>query len=556
MKKVVLCLTLLLVGVVPARSGQQDQAQRKISIDATLYKKHQVCLADVRKIAGEITEVKINPSVNVQGALEELMICLYWDDSKTPFIACSLGDFLSLFDLDGTPKNMPNLIFSNGFRLFAECPVGRGGKLQGHIIYEPTSTIYSTMRVRFDPGVGITTPQVSDSLIERSEDIRLGRGELVEIPNAGFESGVLDPWQDNSWGKREFGIYPSGTEGVCAHSGKFVAGTVRRGGCEGLIRVGGLIPGYQYRLSAWFNTWGKDKDGWVDKVKVRLGINTRGLFLTSLAPDGADLWTTDYSHQHFYFPHCWGPRLYPHSHDHWSSVSVDTRAEGRVASIFLCGSQLIGGDLRRWCLFDDVRLQNVPVPMGRIEGRIIKDDGKGVKQAFVITDPYGFAIQVRRDGRFELEDVPEGVYNVTARNNLGVASVNRVRVLRNRTAEVEFVLGDSPSGRIHLRTPGDDENQLINGDFESGDPAGWQLAYDCGAAEVAESTRRVAPPDGRFMFGGEQVYHFAGVREIIYQHIPVKRGTNWTFSGQLFAHSEDGSADGATCCLVADPAQW
>ncbi|MFW6163590.1 MAG: hypothetical protein ACODAJ_12535 [Planctomycetota bacterium] len=55
-----------------------------------------------------------------------------------------------------------------------------------------------------------------------------------------------------------------------------MAGTVRAGNCTGLARVGGLVPGYRYRLSAWVNTWGLDKDGWADKAKVRVGISTVG----------------------------------------------------------------------------------------------------------------------------------------------------------------------------------------------------------------------------------------------------------------------------------------
>jgi formylglycine-generating enzyme required for sulfatase activity len=55
------------------------------------------------------------------------------------------------------------------------------------------------------------------------------------------------------------------------------------------------------------------------------------------------------------------------------------------------------------------------------------------------------------------------------------------------------------------------------------------------------------------MFGGEHVYHCAGAREIIYQRVPVPKGSRWTFSGRLLAHSADGSRDGAVCRLIVDP---
>ena len=52
-----------------------------------------------------------------------------------------------------------------------------------------------------------------------------------------------------------------------------MAGTLRDDSCVALLRAGGLVPGYRYRLSAWANTWGLDEGGWVDKAKVRLGID-------------------------------------------------------------------------------------------------------------------------------------------------------------------------------------------------------------------------------------------------------------------------------------------
>jgi len=556
--KILLTFAVMMsVAAAPARGKAEQSATERTHVDVTLYRKHQVCLADVRDTAGEITEIHLVPSVESQETLEELMVLLYWDGGQTPFIVCSLGELLSLVAPDGTPIHMPELVFSKGFRIFVECVTGRGGKLQGYIAYKKTAPPISSKRVRFDPGLGISTPELAETVHARPSHVRSGRGEGIDVPNAGFEFGRLEPWRDVSWDpagfKDRFDVYPTGTEGVRGHTGEFMAGMVRGANSGALMRVGGLVPGYRYRLSAWFNTYGLDKQGYVDKVKARIGINTVGTFLMKLHPEEGEVWTTDFSHQNFHFPHCWGARMFAHSHDHWSKISVAARAKGEIACLLLHGSQLLS-DVRKWCLFDDITLQNVPIPMGTIEGRVADGKDKPVKNAIVTTSPWGFAARTAGDGRFRIQDVPEGIYALQTSDGSKSASIGDLRVLAGRSATVIFVLGETLAGKVIHKKTDDNQSQLINGGFESGDAVGWDRAYLCDGMNVVAATRRVSPVSGDFMFGGEHVYHYAGAREIIYQRVPVAKGSRWTFSGRLFAHSADGSRDQSWCRLVVDPA--
>lgn len=527
-----------------------------IPVEATLHRRHQVCLADVRGTAGRITVVHLVPSVSEATALEGLLVHWYWDGNETPSLVCSIKELLRLFDREGAPVNVPDLIFGSGFRIFVECASGPGGKLGGEIRYERSSTPASPARVRFDPDLGIGSPQAVEPLRLRPPGIRLGRGEAIEIANGGFESGVLSPWRDVSWDSSEstdhFRVYPSGTEGVRPRSGAYMAGVVRGGNSTGMTRVAGLVPGYRYRLSASVNTWGVDEQGHADKARARIGINTVGSFLVRLHPEEGELWTTEFSHEKFYFGHCWAARFYALSHDHWSRIAVDTRARGEIACVFLEGSQLLG-DVRKWILFDDIMLENIPIPMGVIRGRVTNARGEGVADVLLVTDPWSFACRTQADGRYELMDLPEGVYILEAQRGTQYGSVANVRVLGGGETEVRFAVGESITGEIVSAPPGEKKNQLINGGFESGDLVGWSRCYESDAMGVAGASRRVAPIEGAFMFGGEHVYHQAGAREILYQRVPVSRGSKWTFSGLLFAHSADGSEEEAACQLVVDP---
>lgn len=551
-------LSLAIMGslvVAPAKGGGNLSAAEQVPVSVTLYNKHQVCLADVRGTPGRITAIHLTPSVGSQEALDNLMVQFYWDGRQTPFIVCSIRELLALLAPDGTPIHTPPLVFSKGFRIFGECVAGRGGQLHGHIAYETSPPPVSSKRVRYDPGLGITTPQLAETVRVRPPHVRSGRGEAIAIPNGGFESGSLAPWRDVSWEpegmKERFNVYTAGTEGVGAHGGQFMAGIVRGGNCVGLLRTDGLVPGYRYRLSAWVNTFGVDEQGYKDKAKVRIGINTVGTFLMKLHPEGGDLWTTDFSSPQFYFPHCWGARMFTHSHDHWSKITVTTRARGEIACILLNGVQLLG-DVRKWCLFDDVALENIPLPMGAIEGQVADTEGKPVENTVVTTHPWGFAARTPGNGRFRIEDVPEGIYTVEASDGTTSASVAGVRVLAGCPTVVQFVLGDPSNGKVVSTKLPDEQNRLVNGGFESGDTVGWNRAYLCDGMDVGGATRRVAPPSGDSMFGGEHVYHYAGARETIYQRVPVGRGSRWTFHGRLFAHSGDGSGR-TTCRLVVDP---
>jgi formylglycine-generating enzyme required for sulfatase activity len=71
---------------------------------------------------------------------------------------------------------------------------------------------------------------------------------------------------------------------------------------------------------------------------------------------------------------------------------------------------------------------------------------------------------------------------------------------------------------------------------------------------VSRATERVAPVGGAFLFGGEHVYHGAGSREIVYQQVPTVRGSRWTFSARLFAHTSGDGPRRTACRLIADPA--
>jgi iron(II)-dependent oxidoreductase len=563
---------LALLAMTPALKGVEVQqaATTTIPVDATLYRKHQVCIADVRGTAGKITQIHLVPSVKSQEVLDDLMICVFWDGCQTPFIACSLQQLLGLLAEDGSPANMPELVFGKGFRIFLECTSGPGGRVQGHISYTSLAPPVSSVRVRFDPDLGTTTPQQVDTECYERPTIHPGRGEAIAISNAGFESGRIQPWRDLSWEKGSLRVYSTGSEGVRAHTGKFMVGTIVPGkptrGCKGLVRVGGLIPGYRYRLSAWVNTYNFDQEPEPKPVpwnaKVRLGLNTTGTFLTELYPEGADLWNVEFSHPRFYFPHCWGARDYADSQEHWSQISVEARAQGCVASCLLRGLQLYGhpGN-RKWCLFDDVTLENIPIPMGQIQGRAMDGEGEPLSNVLVTTNPWNFGARTGDDGGFRIEKIPEAVYTLEAKHGTGRALASGVRVLANRSTTVEFTFGKSPTSRIVGGQPHKDQNQLINSGFESGDTIGWQRAYLCDAMDVSSTTRHIVPPTGKFMFGAEHIFHHAGAREIIYQRIPVTKGSRWTFSGRLFAHSADGSSpwdslrsDEAKCRLVVDPA--
>jgi sulfatase modifying factor 1 len=542
-------------------STAKPVAATTIPVDVTLYRRHQACLADVRGVAGRITALHLVPTVANKEALDGLMVCVFWDGCDTPYIACSLRQLLALLDDKGRPVGLPELDFGRGFKIFLECLSGPGGRVQGNVSYASSQLPVSSKRARFDPDLGITHPQQVDLDKWEPPGDRLGCGEAFPVPNAGFESGRTQPWRDASWEKGCFRIYPSGTEGVRAHTGRFMAGTVVPGeptrGCRGLARVGGLVPGYRYRLSAWINTFNFDQQPEPKPVpwnaKVRLGLNTTGTFLSELYPEGGDLWTMDFSHPKFYFAHCWGARDFADSQDHWSQISVEARARGEVASLVLDCMQLYGhAGNRKWCLIDDVTLDNVPLPMGTIEGRVTG----ARRSAMVTTEPWGFRARARtdQDGSFRIEAVPEGVYTVEAREGVNRASVSDVRVLAGRSTAVELTLGKSLAGRVIPAEPAVGRNELVNGDFESGDDVGWQRAYRCEAMDVVAATRRVLPSSGRHMFGGEHVFHQAGTREIVYQRVPVPKGSRWTLSGMLFAHSADGSADESRCQLVADPA--
>lgn len=558
----VVVLSLLAVAF-PLESRWAESQRTRIQVDAAAFRKHQVCLADVRGTAGRIVALRLVPSVQDPGALDDLKICVFWDGRPSPFVACSLREFLHFVADDGTLSRVPDLVFDNGFRIVLECVSGAGGRVRGYIDYVRLATTGSSRRVRLDPDLGIMEPRLVDTEEPVHPATLPGRGEAIAIRNAGFESGRRQPWQDVSWDKNSFRVLPSGTEGVRAHAGEFMAGTVIHGeltrSCRGLARVGGLVPGYRYRLSAWVHTFNFDQQPEPRPVpwnaKVRLGLNTTGTFLTVLYPEEGDLWTADFSHPRFYFAHCWGARDFADSQGHWSRISVEARARGEVASILLCAAQLYGqpGN-RKWCLFDDVALENVPIPMGEIRGRVLDVHGHPLHGALVTTRPWDFGCRTGADGRFRIVGVPEAVYGVMAKHGSDRATVRGVRVLAARSAAIEFAFGRRPVGRVLFDSPKENQNQLINGSFESGDALGWERAYRSDAVEVTSTTGRVVPPAGDYLFGGEHIVHHAGAREILYQRVPGSPGSRWRLSARLFAHSADGSPDGARCRLVVDPA--
>ncbi|MGB9587277.1 MAG: SUMF1/EgtB/PvdO family nonheme iron enzyme, partial [Armatimonadota bacterium] len=548
-----LCLLILLC--LPLLASPEGQL-KTVPINVTLYSWHRVCLADVRNESGRVISLKLFPSVRHRQDLDGIMVVWYWDGSHTPYIVCTLQQLLDLLAVDGSPSGLPPLYFSNGFRIFLECPFGEGCALTGSIVYDVGDTPTTRERVRYDPTLDVAVPQLWDTFARRDSSVRLGRGEAVKLPNPGFENGTLGRWLGISFDPRTprdvFRVYPSGTEGIVPHGGQFMAGTVRGGNSSGYLRVDGLIPGYRYRLSAYTNTWGLDNAGYTDKSKVRLGLNSTGTFLPRLFPEEGEVWTTEFSHQHFYYPHCWGPRLYHDSHDHWSRISVEVRASGEIACIFLEGHNLLG-DVRKWALFDDVVLENIPIPMGSIKGLVERDHGKGAKNAFVHIEPYGYSVQTEFDGCYRIDDIPEGIYTIKVEHEGRTAVVDGVRVLAGQISEVNFVFGPKPFGVFvhHVLEAG--KNYLINGSFESGDTVGWELAYDSEATKVTRATRFASPQHGDFMFGGEHVYHHAGTREIIYQKVGVEKGSRLTFTGRLMAVSRDADKKPARCRLVADP---
>lgn len=218
----------------------------------------------------------------------------------TPYIVCTLQQLLNLLAADGSPSGSPPLYFSNGFRMFLECLTGDGCNLTGSIDYDSGDIPLIRRRVRYDRTLGVAVPQLSDPFTGRDFSVRLGRGEAVNLPNVGFEEGTLSQWLGITFEPRQprdiFCVYPCGTEGIVPHGGQCMAGTVRGDNSSGYLRVDGLIPGHRYRLSAWVNTWGLDDQGYTDKSKVRLGLNTIGTFLPALFPEEGEVWTTKFSH--------------------------------------------------------------------------------------------------------------------------------------------------------------------------------------------------------------------------------------------------------------------
>ena len=212
MLRICIYIVLVFVFLFDATLAEPGKPQAvTIDVDVTLYRNHQVCLIDVRDTAGKITAIHLVPSAKDPAALDDLMVCLFWDGQQTPFIACSLPELLSLLDKDGKPVDMPELAFGKGFRIFLECVSGNGSGVKGHISYVASDADVSSMRVRFDPELGITTPQQVDIKRREAQPIRPGRGEAIAISNAGFESGDTQSWRDVSWGKGSLRVYPTGT---------------------------------------------------------------------------------------------------------------------------------------------------------------------------------------------------------------------------------------------------------------------------------------------------------------------------------------------------------
>ena len=160
-------------GAVLAGEGQLAS----INVDVTLHRKHQACIADIHDAAGRITAIRLTPSVGEPAWLDGLVTYWYWDGSETPFIVCSVKQLLGLLDADGTPRGLPELHFSRGFRILAECATGKGGKLQGTILYEAASGAVPSRRTRFDPDLGITSPQSVETVSTSPPAVRRGRGE-------------------------------------------------------------------------------------------------------------------------------------------------------------------------------------------------------------------------------------------------------------------------------------------------------------------------------------------------------------------------------------------
>ena len=107
-------VSALLVAVgLPVSAGAEQAATTRIPVDATLYRRHQVCLADVRGAAGRITALHLIPSVSSDEVLDELMIRVHWDGLQTPFIACSLAALLGLLAPDGAPMHLPELALNH-----------------------------------------------------------------------------------------------------------------------------------------------------------------------------------------------------------------------------------------------------------------------------------------------------------------------------------------------------------------------------------------------------------------------------------------------------------
>lgn len=208
--------------------------------------------------------------------------------------------------------------------------------------------------------------------------------------------------------------------------------------------------------------------------------------------------------------------------------------------------------MRKWALFDDVALENVPIPMGSIKGFVDRGDGKRARNVFLYTEPYRYCVTAA-DGQYQMDDVPEGTYTITAEYEGRTAIVDGVRVLAGQIAEVNFVFDAKPFGIFVHPVLEAGKNYLINGSFESGDTVGWELAYDSEATTVTRATRFASPQHGDFMFGGEHVYHHAGSRELIYQKVSVEKGARLTFTGRLMAVSRNADKKPARCRLIADP---
>jgi formylglycine-generating enzyme required for sulfatase activity len=356
------------------------------------------------------------------------------------------------------------------------------------------------------------------------------------LRNPGFEDG-LEHWTPMHEGETH-GIYPSGTNGVEAHGGRQMFGSVCGHNETKMVRISqlveGVTPGYRYRFAGYINTLVQgppvpDKPVSWHMAKSRLIFCPRGEDKDEIAGTETDREFLVYSHPLLTFPHKWAFDYCATSKGKWMPLEIEARAE-RPAVRVLCHSNQLAPYSRN--LLDDVSLTVVPIPTGSVTGKVSDPSGKEASGIIVELDPWGYRTETGDDGSFQLAGVPENDYILRCwRPGIGFTK-GGIRVLADRATEVTCRLGESP-------------DSLINGGFEILKPLdekealGW-TEYGNGFDEVPLSEGwffGYSPVEGKRTLGVAANWDLKNGGA--YQKVSVSPGAEYQLQAWVLTHDED-----------------